>query len=92
MSLLNTNMATRNAADLPGRPDKGTDFQLYAGKNGPSNVIDFTLAKLIRFATKAQDPQQKMMLMAMIEDYRNGVIAVAWRRGRPVHLKVTREA
>jgi hypothetical protein len=84
-------MATRGTAEVTGRPDKSTEFQLYVGRGGQSNVIDFTLHKLILYATKAQDMQQKMTLFAMIEDYRNGNIAIAWRRGRPVHLKVTKD-
>jgi hypothetical protein len=29
--------------------------------------------------------------MAMIDDYKHGNIAVAWRRGQPVWVKVTKE-
>jgi hypothetical protein len=84
-------MATRNASDLPGRPDRCTDFQLHAGKDRARNVIDFTERKLIQYALKTKDAQQKLMLMALIEDYRNGTVAVAWRRGLPVPLRVTRD-
>lgn len=84
-------MATRNTAAVTGRPDKGTEFQLHSSSSGMLNVIDFTERKLIKYASKVTDLQQKMLLMALIEDYRRGRVAVAWRRGRPVHLPVTKE-
>ena len=89
-SLGTMDMATRNVAEVPGRPDKCTDFQLHTKRTG--NVLDFTLHKLIRYALKTQDPQQKLTLMALIEDYRNGLVAIAWRKGLPVPLRVTKEA
>lgn len=85
-------MATRNVADTPGRPEKSTEFQLHAGKGSCRNVIDFTEHKLIRYASRTHDPQQKAVLLQLIEDYRSGAVAVAWRRGQPVHLRLTREA
>jgi hypothetical protein len=33
----------------------------------------------------------KLTLAAMVDDYRKGHIAVAWRRGQPVYIKVTKE-
>ncbi len=89
MGSLSTEMATRNVANLPGRPEARTEFQVHGGE--ARNVVDFTERKLIRYAMKATDPQQKLVLMAMVEDYRNGHIAVAWRRGQPVYVKVTKE-
>jgi len=83
-------MATRNAANLPERKERCTEFQLHSGVCD-RNVVDFTERKLIRFASKTHDSQQKLVLMAMIEDYRKGNIAIAWRRGQPVWIKVTRE-
>lgn len=84
-------MATRNTANLPSRSEKCTDFQLHVGKTSGTNVIDFTERKLIQFALRCNDLQQRMILLALIEDYRNGLVAVAWRRGAPVPLRVTKE-
>jgi hypothetical protein len=82
-------MATRNVANVPGRPDACTEFQLYAGCK---DVIDYTERRLVRYAGKAADPMQKLTLCAMIDDYRDGRIAIAWRGGRPVFVKVTKES
>lgn len=86
-------MATRNASNVLGRSEKCTDFQLHVKKReGIRNVIDFTEQKLIRYAVKIKDQQQKLILLALIEDYRAGLAAVAWRRGSPVPLRVTKES
>lgn len=92
MNRLAISMATRNVANMPGRPEKCTDFQLHAGKDRPRNVIDFTEKRLIMYAEKCTDSQQRAILLKLIEDYRNGVVAVAWRRGYPVPIRVTKEA
>lgn len=76
---------------MPARTEKCTEFQMHAGKKGARNIIDFTEKKLIHYATKTKDPQQKMVLIALIEEYRNGNVAIAWRRGQPVPLRVTKE-
>ena len=89
--LLRVDMATRNAANLPERKERCTEFQLHEGAT-PRNVVDFTEKKLLRYANKTSDQQQKLVLMAMIDDYKKGNIAVAWRRGQPVYIRVTKEA
>lgn len=91
MNRLAISMATRNAANMPGRPEKCTDFQLHVGKH-PRNVVDFTEHRLIKYAEKTNDNQQRAILLALIEDYRNGLVAVAWRRGYPVPVKLTKDA
>lgn len=87
----NTNMATRNAAGLPGRPEKSTDFQLHSGRGSSKNVIDFTEHKLIQHASKVLDQQQKLHILALVDDYRNGLVAIAWKRGAPIYFKVTKD-
>lgn len=84
-------MATRNASDVPGRPEKCTEFQLHVKSVPSSNVIDFTERKLLIYVSNAKDQQQRAVLLALIEDYRNGHVAVAWRRGLPVPLRITKE-
>ncbi len=89
--LLNQSMATRNAANLPERKQHCTEFQLH-GEGNQKGVIDFTEQKLVRFAARIVDAQQKLVVLAMLDDYRDGNIAVAWRRGQPCWLRVTHES
>lgn len=84
-------MATRNVAGMPERPATSTEFQMYA-RSGSKNVLDFTEQKLMRYALKTKDPQQKLVLMTMLEDYKAGLIAVAWRRGAAVYFRMTKGA
>lgn len=79
-------MATHRVT-RPERPDRCTDFQLHL-EGHASNVIDFTERKLVRYALATQDEQQRIVLMALIVDYRAGAVAVAWRQGRPIPLRV----
>jgi hypothetical protein len=91
-TLLSVNgMSTRNVAEVSRRPDVLTPFSLHVGKER-SNVIDFTERKLIQYALRTKDVQQKLTLASLIEDYRHGLVAIAWRRGLPVPLRVTKEA
>jgi hypothetical protein len=85
-------MATRNAAQFPRSTERCTEFQLHCGTTEPTNVIDFTERKLLIYLSQAQDPQQRAVLTALVEDYRLGLVAVAWRRGLPVPLRVTKDA
>ena len=89
-SLCTFDMATRNAANLPERKERCTEFQLHGG-NAFRNVVDFTEKKLLKYASKTSDQQQKLVLMAMIDDYKKGNIAVAWRRGQPVYVHISKE-
>jgi hypothetical protein len=89
-------MATRNPADVKGPLSECTEFvmhksqqQIFAGIQ--RKIVDYTEHRLLRYMSNVKDPQQKQVLMAMIKDYRDGNIAVAWRRGQPVYVRVMKE-
>ncbi len=87
-----SNMTTR---DPQGALDKqGTDYVLHKSQQERfsgimDKIIDFTEHKLIRYAMSTKDPQQKLVLMGLVEDYRKGLVAVSWRRGKPAILRTT---
>lgn len=56
------------------------------------NVIDFSERRLMRLALSINDAQQKLVLMAMLSDYIHGLLAIAWKRGLPTYVKVTKNA
>ena len=85
-------MASETARRPNKRLERGTDFQLYAGGTLPANVIDFTERRLLLCVERAKDAQQKLFLSALVVDYRARRCAVAWRRGRPVALRVEPDA
>lgn len=69
-----------------------TAFQLHTlhSNNNTINVVDLTEHKLKRLAVSVIDFQQKMVVTKMLTDYLSGKVAVAWRSGAPLYIKVTK--
>ena len=90
-------MATRNPLNVNFLSGDCTDFVLHSSqrssidKSSGCRIYDYTEYRLIRYAQNTEDAQQKLVLMALITDYRVGLVAVAWKRGQPVPLRVTKE-
>jgi hypothetical protein len=53
-------------------------------------VYDYSEHRLARHIEKTQDTQQKLVLIALLRDYISGHVVVAWKRGQPVWIKVTK--
>lgn len=83
-------MGIQPAAAALRRPSTCTEFQVHVDA-GP-DVIDFTLRRLQLCVQLARDPRQKLALAALVQDYVDGNLAVAWRRGRPVPLRLAAAA
>lgn len=83
-------MVIQDASDALKRPSSCTEFQLHVDA-GP-NVIDFTKHRLLRCIERAKDPRQRLLLVALAQDYVSGQVAVAWRRGRPVLVRLAQAA
>lgn len=62
---------------------------LHAGDK--KNVIDYSEKRLLRLAKRARDEQQRLVIMTMLHDYKRGDIAIAWRAGNPVFIRVSHE-
>ncbi len=89
-------MATRNPADVRDGKDGCTDFVLHKSQQNifhgiQKKIVDYTEHRLLRYASNVSDQQQKFVLMALINDYRMGLIAIAWKRGYPIYLRVQKE-
>lgn len=72
-----------------------TDYVLHKSQQTipaglQKKILDYTEFRLIRYASTIKDAQQKLVLMALISDYREGHVAVAWRSGLPIYVKVTK--
>lgn len=70
------------------KPD--TEFQVHVSRQAifdgiREKLYDFVEYRLLRLAVNSH-PMQKLEIMALIQDYRNGKVAVAWRDGRPVWI------
>jgi hypothetical protein len=88
-------MTTYGPSDVKLQRGDSTDFVLHKSQQVQfhgiqKKIIDYTEYRLIRFANACQDQQQKLVLMALIVDYRKGNVAIAWRRGTPTYIRVTK--
>lgn len=94
--MLKACMATRNLSNVKKGLITGTEFQLHKSHRTIftgilHKVIDYTEYRLERYAAVVTDPQQKSMLADLIDKYRKGAVAIAWRGGTPVWLPVTKD-
>jgi hypothetical protein len=72
-----------------------TEFQLHKSQQTVFNqilkkVYDYSEHRLIRHISKVTDQQQKSVLVELLRDYISGKVAIAWKKGLPVWIKVTK--
>jgi hypothetical protein len=96
MSIYSGSMATRNPKNAAVSAAGCTSFQLHKSQMSlfdgiQDKIVDYTERRLMRYADAVSDQQQRMVLMAMIVDYQRGYVAIAWKRGMPVAIKVTKD-
>ena len=89
-------MATRNTQGPGRRPGEVcTDFQLHKSQIPTSdkrNLFDYTEFRLRRYIGQVRDEQQKTTLEDILLKYSKGLVAVAWKGGKPVWITVTKES
>jgi len=88
-------MRTRSTKGPNVSLDSCTEFTLHVSQQGllstsKRGLIDYSEKRLIRCIEQTEDRQQKLVLIALLHDYRKGQIALAWKRGQPTYLKVTK--
>lgn len=86
-------MQTRGSSKIP--LNECTEFTMHVSQKtefavAKKKLIDYTEYRLRNYIDTVDDKQQKLVLTTMLADYLRGFIAVAWRRGQPVYLKVTK--
>lgn len=75
------------------KPGECTEFQLHKSQQTVFigvlyKIFDFTEYKLRRHIDAVKDAQQKLVLIALLHDYTLGQVAIAWKKGQPVWIKV----
>jgi hypothetical protein len=87
------------SANIPNKiqvkPGECTEFQLHKSQQTIfhgvlKKVYDFSEKRLISYIETIKDPQQKLILVALLQDYVSGHVAIAWKRGHPIWVKVTK--
>ena len=72
-----------------------TEFQLHKSQRTIfqgilKKIFDYSEYRLIRYIDATNDAQQKLILVALLHDYIDGNIVVAWKRGQLVWIKVVK--
>ena len=88
-------MATRIPSNGAGQV-QCTEFQLHKSQIPEfdkirDKIVDFTEHRMMRYIAAVKDEQQRGALIALIGKYRLGHAAIAWRRGRPIFVAVSKE-
>jgi hypothetical protein len=89
-------MATRDPHNVD-VSSECTEFQLHKSQHTVlvgllHKVIDYTEHRLKKYVSMVTDPQQKAALQELLERYKKGLVAIAWKKGRPVWLPVTKDS
>jgi len=86
-------MATRYPKG-PRLGDPCTEFQLHRSQSPLTfvrGVLDYSEFRLKKYIEQVTDEQQKFTLISVLKEYKAGLVAIAWKAGKPVWLKVTKE-
>lgn len=89
-------MATNIPKTISIKPgDCTTEFQLHKSQQTVfagilKKIHDYSEYRLIKYIETIKDAQQKLVLVALLHDYVNGHVAIAWKRGQPIWVKVTK--
>lgn len=77
------------------RPHERTEFQLHISQfqtfhANRRTLRDFTEAKLLRYLEEISwDPDKKQLVTSVLNDYKLGRVAIAWKRGEPIYVRIT---
>lgn len=90
---MNGAMATNIPKNIVVKPGECTEFQLHKSQQTifggiQKKIYDYSEHRLIRHIESTKDQQQKLVLIALLSDYISGHVALAWKRGLPVWIKV----
>lgn len=75
--------------------DITTEFQLHKSQLQVDvkrrTLFDYSAYRLMRYIEQLKDENQRNTLRDVLKKYKQGLVAIAWRRGQPVWLNVTKE-
>jgi hypothetical protein len=89
---MNSDKATRRIKSSPA--GNCTEYHLHKSQTSErsnKNILDFSAFKIMQLMSKTPDESQRLMLAALLRDYREGHVAIGWKEGLPVWIRVTAE-
>lgn len=73
-----------------------TEFQMHKSQLSPGIskrcLFDYTEFRLTRYIEQITDKHQKATLTRILKEYKQGLVVVAWKSGRPIWFAVTKES
>jgi hypothetical protein len=89
-------MAPRVRKDSKKSPSERTQYQLHKTQqtvfaDKMKETYDYTEHKLARYIETVEDPEKRKFFENLLQDYVRGNVAIAWEKGEPVWLKITKE-
>ena len=89
-------MATKIPKNTTIKPGESTDFQLHKSQQSLFNgilqkVSDYSEKRLARLIENTTEKKKKETLQNLLSDYVAGRVAIAWHRGHPIWIKVTKD-
>ena len=70
---------------------KATDFQIHASQNtlqkNCKNIFDYSEYKLKKIIQNCKSQKQQIQYIALLDDYVNGFVSIAWKAGTPIYIK-----
>ena len=88
-------MATRTPHPFTRKPGEScTDFQFHKSQSfgDKRNLFDYTEFRLKLYISQVTDEQQKQTLVEVLSNYKKGLVAVAWKIGKPIWINITKES
>lgn len=90
-----TCMSTRSPKVPNRKPGEAcTEYHLHKSQlslDEKKNLFDYSEHRLKLYISTVTDEQQKISLQEIFSSYKKGLVAIAWREGKPVWLKITKE-
>lgn len=90
-------MSPRNSNNSKVSGIGSTEFQLHKSQYTKftgimHKIFDYSEFRLTRYLETVKDYQKKAILSDILAKYKRGFIAIAWKRGEPIWLPVTKDA
>lgn len=80
-----------DSAEQTAKKRRSTEFSVYALKGLTAeerkSLIDFTEIRLVKLINASRSMKRKMLLIALLHDYRRKEVSIAWRAGEPVFVR-----
>lgn len=88
-------VSSRKSKPPKTKPGECTGFQLHKKQQTIysgilDDILDFTEFKLSKYIEGINEPEEVKLLNLLLDDYRQGKVAVAWNKGVPISINIVK--